>query len=192
MTPLTQSIARFVSIIGHPAVLVPVASIWVAIDQGAPAATVQRLVVIAAGLSVFVIGYSLLKVRSGAWQHVDASRRDERRSLNALLIVLLAGAAALAWTRSPSPHLPVALGLLALLCTLALLTGAWIKLSLHVGFACFATALLWPHPWALAAGIAMTIAVAWSRLLLARHSLTEVQVGGGLGSMAGVAYQLLI
>lgn len=191
MSSLIQPIARFVSIIGHPAVLVPVASIWVAIEQGAPAATVRRLVVVAAGLAVFVTAYSLLKVRSGAWQHVDASRKAERRSLNLLLIVLLAGAAAFSWRRADSAHLPVALGLLALLCMIALLTGSWIKLSLHVGFACFAAALMWPHPWALATGIVMTIAVAWSRLVLARHSLAEVLVGGGLGSVAGVAYQLL-
>lgn len=191
MSPLTNSVARFISIIGHPAVLVPAASIWVAIHQGAPAATVQRLMVIAVGLALFVTAYSLMKVRSGAWQHVDASRRSERRSLNLLLIVLLAAAAAFTWTRAASIQLPVALALLALLCTIALLTGAWIKLSLHVGFACFATALLWPHPWALTAGIVMTIAVAWSRLLLARHSLKEVLVGGGLGSLAGVVYQVL-
>lgn len=189
---MTNSAARFISIIGHPAVLVPAASIWVAIRQGAPAATVQRLVAIAVGLALFVMAYSLMKVRSGAWQHVDASRRSERRSLNLLLIALLAGAAAYSWSRSASIHLPLALALLALLCTIALLSGPWIKLSLHVGFACFATALLWPHPLALATGAAMTIALAWSRLRLARHSLTEVLVGGGLGSLAGVAYQWLL
>ena len=86
-----QSIARVVSILGHPAVLVPVAAIWVAISEAAPAATVQRLVLMAAGLAVFVTAYSLIKVRSGAWQHVDASRRSERRSLNLLLILLLQG-----------------------------------------------------------------------------------------------------
>lgn len=191
MTSAAQSIARVVSIIGHPAVLVPAAAIWVAMSRDAPAATVLRLVFIAAGLAVCVTAYSLLKVRSGAWQHVDASRKAERRSLNLLLIVLLAGAAAFSWRRADTAHLPVALGLLALLCTIALLTGSWIKLSLHVGFACFATALLWPHPWALVAGTAMTIAVAWSRLLLVRHSLVEVLVGGVLGSLTGVAYQLL-
>ena len=80
---------------------------------------------------------------------------------------------------------------MALLCMIALLTGSWIKLSLHVGFACFATAMLWPHPRALAAAAAMAIAVAWSRLLLARHSLAEVLAGGGLGLLMGVVYQLL-
>ena len=191
MTPARQSIARLVSIVGHPAVLVPVAAIWVAISQDAPAATVQRLALIAAGLAVFVTAYSLMQVRSGAWQHVDASRRSERRSLNLLLIVVLAAAAAFSWSGADSAHLPVALGLLALLCMIALLTGSWIKLSLHVGFACFATVMLWPHPWALAAAAAMAIAVAWSRLLLARHSLAEVLAGGGLGLLMGVVYQLL-
>lgn len=191
MTPARQSLARLVSIVGHPAVLVPVAAIWVAISRDASADTVQRLVFIAMGLAAFVVAYSLLQVRSGAWQHVDASRRSERRSLNLVLVVVLAGAAAFSWSRADSAPLPIALGLLASLCMIAFLTGPWIKLSLHVGFACFATALVWPQPWALAVGAAMTIAVAWSRLLLARHSVAEVLLGGVLGSFAGALYQLL-
>lgn len=72
-------LARLVSILGHPLLLMPAAGLaaWITLNG---ADTQALWIVIAAGLAAMVVlGYSYWRVRSGAWAHVDASERGERR-----------------------------------------------------------------------------------------------------------------
>jgi membrane-associated phospholipid phosphatase len=82
----------------------------------------------------------------------------------------------------------VALALSGALIVIALLVARWVKVSLHVAFAAFATALLWPIKLAVIAGIFVTAAVAWSRLVLGRHVAADVIAGLLLGAATGGAY----
>ena len=66
------------------------------------------------------------------------------------------------------------------------------KVSLHVAFAAFATALLWPIKLAVVAGVLLTAAVVWSRLVLGRHVAADVAAGLLLGTAVGGAYHVWV
>jgi hypothetical protein len=185
----TTVIARAFSIIGHPVVLTPVAAVLAAISQGAPARQVHRIALLFVGLAALVLSYSWLQVVRGRWSHVDASVRTERRGLNLFLVSVLAGGALLAvWYERR--QIAIALTLSAAVVLVGMVCARWLKMSLHVAFAAFSTALVWPQGYWVAAGIVVTGAVAWSRFTLARHSLGEIVAGLVLGSIAGVAFHL--
>jgi membrane-associated phospholipid phosphatase len=184
--------ARAVSIVGHPVVLILVAALIAASTRGA---SLQQLRLIGGALvtlGVIVLGFSWLQVRAGRWSHVDASARNERNSLNVFLVVMLFLSAVLLWFLTRRPYMSVALALSGALIVTALLIARWVKVSLHAAFAAFATALLWPIKLAVAAGVLVTAAVVWSRLVLGRHVATDVMAGLLLGAAAGGAYHVWV
>ena len=143
-------------------------------------------------LGIIVLGFSWWQVRAGRWSHVDASVRNERNSLNVFLVVLLLLSAVLLWFLTRRPYMPVALALSGALIVTALLIARWVKVSLHVAFAAFATALLWPIKLAFVVGVLVTAAVVWSRLVLGRHVAADVMAGFLLGAAAGGGYHVWV
>jgi hypothetical protein len=182
------AIARAISTIGHPVVLISVAALIAASTQGATVVQLRSVGVFMLALATVVIGFMWYQVRSGRWTHVDASGPSERPSLNLFLVGLLALSALLLWRVWHSAHMSIALALAALLIVAALLISKWLKVSLHAVFAAYSTTLLWPLKFAVVAGIIVTAAVAWSRLALSRHTVAEIIVGLLLGAIAGGAY----
>jgi hypothetical protein len=183
--------ARALSVVGHPALLMPVAVVWAAALKNA-APDVLHAAVAACGVVVACVAlYSGVQVRAGRWQHVDASVPHERRQLNGFLALLLFGVAGgLWWGCQPWP---VALGLAlgGAVVVFASLLRRWLKLSLHAAFALFAAVLLWPQWMAVLGGLALAAGVSWSRLVLRRHTLAEVVAGLLAGAAAGVAFHLI-
>ena len=186
------AVARALSLIGHPGAVMPLALMLLSRQMGAAA---QAALGVAVGITALVVLYSLWQVRRGAWAHVDASQRPERLQLNRFVAVVLLASAALAWLNHA---LALALGLAASggLVLVALVLQRWCKLSLHVGFACFAAGLMWPNAVALGFGALLSCGVAWSRLVLQRHVPRDLWVGAAVGSLAallvhGVLHRLL-
>lgn len=173
-------LARALSVIGHPGMVMPLALMMLSRQMGSAA---QAALGVAMGITVLVVLYSLWQVRRGAWVHVDASQQPERRQLNRFVAAVLLASAALAWLNC---SLALALGLVASasLVLVALALQRWCKLSLHVGFACFAAGLMWPHGLALSLGALLACGVAWSRLVLQRHVPRDIWVGAAAGSLA--------
>ncbi len=184
--------ARILSILGHPALLVPVASVAVATDRGASSAQLRSILMILASLVLIVLAFSVFQVKSGRWSHVDAVRREDRKALNAMLlgVLLIPG---LVLLRLPD-YRPVgaALALGGGMVMIAMLLSQRLKSSLHLAFGAFSTLLLWRHPAWLLAGIALLVGVAWSRLLLKRHTPVEIVSGTAIGTAAGLLYNGLI
>ena len=187
---LTLRIARGVSILGHPMLVMPLVA-WLAAraNRGDGPSTLALLMGIV-GIGLIVFAFSAMQVRAGRWQHVDASAESERRGLNIFLLGLFIVSAALAgWNFGHSP-ITVALLLAAAIILLALLVAPWCKLSLHVAFGCFA--IFVPGSLLIGAGLAILVSVvAWSRLVLGRHNLTDILVGMLAGIAAGVVFHIL-
>ena len=180
-----ESLARTVSILGHPMLVMPAAAWCAARESGIGA---QAAFAIIAGLAVpglLVLAYSAWCVGRGLWQHVDASAPVERAQLNRFLLGLFSLAAVLAvWLPAP-PRLALAFALSAAIILLALGLSRWCKLSLHVAFTAFA-ALVPDKPVIMAAFAVLGLAVAWSRLALGRHGWTDLGAGLLAGLGAGI------
>lgn len=186
------AIARAISIVGHPVVIVPAAVLIVASTRGASLRQLWLVGAAFATLGGIVIAFSWFQVGSGRWSHVDASARSERYSLNILLATICASVAAMLWYVTGKPSLALGFALAAALVVMALLLMKWVKVSLHVAFAAFATAFLWPNRLAVVAGVVFIAALVWSRLALARHVAADIATGLLLGAAAGSAYHLLV
>jgi membrane-associated phospholipid phosphatase len=176
-----NAVARMLSILGHPVLLLPLAA-WLAFARGPEAAGVLAGF---ASFGVLVMGWSWWQVRHGRWTHVDASERSERRALNRFLLVALGAGSLLAWGFAPAA-IALALGMSLLLVLAAVLSAKWWKLSLHVAFATYAALLLWRvGPEATALGLGFAAALAWSRWILERHTLRDLVAGALAGAAAG-------
>ena len=185
-------VARALSIIGHPALLMPLAIAVAATATEAP----PQLLRVAFGSAVAVAAvvglFSLWQVRAGRWLHVDASRPSERRQLTRLLAVLLGAIAVALWASGQAPAVTAGPLLVALPVVAAhALRRSW-KVSLHAAYAVLAAALLWPQLLGTALVGLLALGVAWSRLELRRHTRAEVLAGLLLGAASGAALQLLL
>lgn len=184
-------LARAVSILGHPMVVLPLAALVLAARTMSSA----QIIAMAIGFAVFamlVMGWSWWQVRRGHWAHVDASLREERRTLNRFLLLALLCAAAIAlWSGLPRA-LALGLALAASLIAMAQITARCCKLSLHLAFVVYAAILLWQAlPVAGMAGLLFAALVAWSRLILERHTRRDVIAGAMAGACAGLAFAWL-
>lgn len=184
---MSHAIARTLSILGHPLLALPL-GILLPTLRGATSADTLAIAAGFAGFALAVMLWSAYQVRRGRWMHVDASRIDERRALNRFLLPAILAGSTLAWLLSAPPRVVATLAAAAGIVLAAMLTARWCKLSLHVAFAAFAAGLLWPLGWAaVLVAAAFTVAIAWSRLRLARHTATDLIAGGLAGVLAATA-----
>jgi hypothetical protein len=101
--------------------------------------------------------------------------------------VLPIGSAAL-WLLEPALR-PGIVATWALILT-SMAANHFVKSSLHVGFAAYC-AVLWPlTPWTAPLAAAGVGLVAWSRLVLKRHTGLEAAVGAALGLAAGIGLRM--
>ena len=187
-----MTVARWVSIILHPFVMVGVLA-------GTAAATRQtrgealRSVGIVAVFTILPLAVLMWRqVRRGLWQNADASHRAERPILYVVgAIGLIALLAYLVWWR---PDSLMARGVVATLGMLGVcgMATRWIKVSLHMAFATLAATglALMRAPVGYALLVALP-ALMWSRLTLHRHTRGEVAVGTIVGAATGLAIHYL-
>ncbi|XZG71660.1 phosphatase PAP2 family protein [Chitinibacteraceae bacterium HSL-7] len=185
-----QLLARTLSIAGHPALLMPLAICGAGVMQGSGSKAVVIGAMAALGVALCTLVFSMLRVRGGHWEHVDASHPSERSEINRFLAPMLCASAVLAWFVAK----PVAIGLLlgaAIVATAQVLRRV-VKLSQHVAFAMYATALMAPVWPAVLLLSLFTAGVAWSRLALGRHTQADVIIGALAGSVAGAIFHGLL
>ncbi len=185
-------IARAFSILGHPAVLMPLAVVASARAQMATAGQIRYAVLACIAVALATLVFSALKVRRGQWVHIDASQAAERSQLNVFLVVLLWGAAAvLHWLGQPRAVV-AGLGLSGVIVAVAFAARSGLKTSLHAAFAVYAAGIAWPALWMVATITLLAIGVAWSRIVLQRHTVAEVLVGATLGTVAAGVLQSVL
>ena len=184
--------ARALSVIGHPALLMPASVVWAASLRRAPPQVVQMAAAASAAVAISVVAYSIVQVRAGRWQHVDASVAHERKQLHLFLALVLFGAAGLLWWGGQPRSVAAGLAIGGTLIAVAHLLRARLKVSLHAAFAVFAASLLWPSPAAVLLVLLLAAGVSWSRLVLHRHTRAEVVVGLLAGGAAGLAFNLFV
>lgn len=189
---MSRALARTVSIIGHPTIVVPASVLVLTLQSGTyvqAAWTLSAFVVFAA----LVMGYSKWQVRRGRWGHVDASAVGERRALNLFLLIALGVGMLLAITLDAPRELALGLALSAAVVLAAIFLQTHLKLSLHMAFVVFAAALLGAaSTLAMLAGLGFAGLVAWSRLDLQRHQPRDLVAGAAAGAVAGLLFHAVI
>ena len=179
-------LARALSIIGHPAIVLPLV-ITVRMVIAGPRPQLNWFII---GVSIFVAGtivlYSWLEVRRGNWTHVDASNKTERTKLNLILAAVLLGSTFGATLLDQSPIIPLGLFISSLMPVFALLLSKYLKVSLHTSFTAFAAFLFWPSILWVLVGFVLSLAIGWSRLVLGKHTFWEVLTGAVIGCAAGI------
>jgi membrane-associated phospholipid phosphatase len=140
-------------------------------------------------IAVSLLGcYIAWRVSRGTWSDADVSRQRDRPHFYIVAVTVSFGILMALWLLGASqPVLRGAAGVPALL-FLAFLATFWRKVSLHVAFAAFATAIMTSvNLWFLPAGALACLALGWSRLVLHRHTAVEVAAGAVLGAVCGIA-----
>lgn len=188
MSISARRLAAVVSWIGHPLVFVTATVAIVVTTQLAS----RMAFAILAVLLLSVIGPTavllILGVRSGRWRDADVSVHEERRHFYPVAIPLSAlGTLMTWWIGAPNYILRGGIVTLSLL-IIAALVNYRSKISLHTLFAAFCTAVLFRlSPIYGSAAFLLAALIFWSRLFLARHTLTETISGLILGAAGGIA-----
>ena len=188
----TMLIARWVSILAHPFVMV-VLMVGAATEQlGAPGQVVRTVGVVALFTILPIVILTIWQVRRGAWMNVDASNPRDRPLLFTVAIVsLIALVGYLVALRRHSFLLRGSTVTLVMLVVCAIATR-WVKVSLHMAAAGLtATALI-----LLGSAVGWFVAgvlpfLAWSRFALGRHTVLEVALGLVFGVIGGLAVKLV-
>lgn len=130
--------------------------------------------------------FTLVKVRKGVWNNLDVSDQNHRGQFYGMLISLLAVLTIISWVADVPRSIAMGTTAILSLVTIAFVLNNSIKVSLHTGFSVFvACVLLLMQPLLALFAFALAIAVAWSRVVLKRHSTREVMIGGALGLVVG-------
>jgi membrane-associated phospholipid phosphatase len=187
----TIFIARWLSIVAHPFVMVGVMVGVAASGRSSAREAARSVLIVLAFTLVPLLVLMVRQVRVGAWKNVDASNANERPVLYLVGGVALTALLAYLAISSPQSYLVRgSVGTLAMLAACAVATR-WVKVSLHVAFgALAATTLLMTGSVAGWVLLPLVPALAWSRLLLARHRPLEVALGTLMGFSAGLAVVL--
>src|SRR5262245_11369090 len=179
------AVARIISIVGHPFVLLSILVLWLQLQTNRERALRAT---IAFGLIVLV-PFTLVIWRarvSGRWRTVDASDKADRPIFYlAMGIVLLVAAVYFHLVEHSAAFVRGCLVVGAMMLA-AFALNPWLKLSLHVAFAIFCGLLLttFEVSWGLPILLFLPLLI-WSRLVLSRHVLSETIGGmilGGLGA----------
>ncbi|HEY0160385.1 MAG TPA: hypothetical protein VGF28_24070 [Thermoanaerobaculia bacterium] len=179
----TTPLARWLSIAGHPFVLIP-------LTVGASTRSLFWAAVIAASTTLPLLAIIIRNVRKGRWSDADVSRHDQRSGLyHAGLPILLLSALVL-YVLGADPRLLRGIAAGVAMAVAGLIGNRWLKISMHMMFAAFcAVAISRAYPGALtvAAATLFLAALAWSRNHLKRHTWPEIATGLALGLLAGAA-----
>jgi hypothetical protein len=185
-----KTIARALSIGGHPLFVLPLAIAVVLARAGSDPAAIAWILGSVVGALIVSATYVVYRVRRGDWTDVDVSTREQRPRMYAVAIACTGAACAVLWySGQPAPVVRGALAAVVLLMLSAASNQLGVKASLHTSFSVYAAAMLWTSSLVLGAfGVLLAIAVAWSRIALSRHTSREVAVGFALGALCSVPF----
>lgn len=184
---MDSSLARLVSIAGHPAVLMPTAAVIASPGHLTQTALLVSLVCVA-----LVVGYSFYKSHRGDWSHIDASAPVERAQLNSRFSLGLLAVAGVLWFTGLQVSVPLVVGLSGLIVLTGYVLRHLAKLSLHMAFAVFAAFIVWPNHAAAVGLAAVAAAVGWSRIALRRHTAADIILGAVAGVTGGLVFHVAV
>lgn len=137
---------------------------------------------------IFPISFWIFwNVRKGNYTDADVSHQKQRNSLYYFINTLLLGY--LLWDYFVQDNLDLPMVFLLILFILMMLSNYFIKSSMHTAFNLFAAALFFSiNPLLGIAWLFITIVVAWTRIVLKRHSPREIFSGSAIALLVSFLY----
>lgn len=184
---MLQIIARIISIVFHPlAVIMAFALLYITtIYDCEMALLVMSLIGYIAVLPIVI--YNSVQLLRGKISNFDLSNQQERNKtypLLLLILVLLVGSSI--WMDVPKA-LILNLGIFAMMLVVFFFFRNYLKISLHASTSFFLTALiLFDFGIIGLYAVFISILVAFSRIILKRHTKMEVVIGGASGLLLGL------
>jgi membrane-associated phospholipid phosphatase len=174
-------IARLVSLAGHPFVMIVLLVLLLSWTLDRPAA--GRITGFVAAIGLIPTGLLLWRrAPSRRRQTADASAPDDRAILYFSLFAVLLLSSVYFHFVEHSALLVRGSAITALMSAVAAVFNRWIRLSLHLAFAVYSGLILAKiHPGYGLPILVLAPLLAWSRLVLLRHTLPEVIGGAALG-----------
>jgi len=182
-----KNVARIVSIVGHPFVLVPLAIVLATRDAAASRGPVLGAVL---GTMAVLAVYVLRKWRRGELTDVDVSSREQRPRVFFIGIASSGAAcvAMIATKQAPGVIRGTAIAC-GVLVVMFLVNRFLLKASLHSAFAAIAAGIVWrASPLLTLAFALVALIVGWSRVRYGRHTASEVVAGLVIGSIAALGF----
>lgn len=189
----SEKIARVVSVVGHPFVLLTLTVFIAALHRTHPLRALTF-----GGVAVLCTVSPLLfiirrKVSAGKWSDHDISDASERRSFYPIAIAIATASTFLFYLLDFPPGILVGMLISLVILLAAMLINRFSKISLHVIFATyFAVALSAVSLWSGTGFLLLAAMVGWSRVRLKRHTVLQVLSGALLGALAGGAFLKII
>src|SRR5687768_1241778 len=121
-----RSIGRFLSIVGHPFILLPLAVGYVVSRRLSMEQALHTMGVLLAWFLLFGT-YVVIQVRRGVWTDVDVSSHEHRPHMYMLAVPLAVASVLVLWWRGyPTPVL-IGMGSAAAMLAVASILNRWIK-----------------------------------------------------------------
>jgi len=184
---MKKKIAQIISVAGHPLLTIPLFVVIVTFTLEDFRKAFITSTIIIGGFFIPLILRLYLKSRKGSYTNFDVSDRIQRKSIFFFIIPILSVVTFIAFLTDQSINLCLSLLFGLTLVAVSQVVNLTIKSSMHVSFHIYLSFLIMTlNPFIGIIAFLITIPIAWSRIVLGRHSLKEVLIGGLLGVLAGL------
>ena len=192
-TSLKAGIAKLISNFGNPFTLIFLFTVF-STFHFLPVNKAIKISIIILFIALIPTGlFIIYNVKKGTYTNYDVSNQKQRPSLYLFsLSVLIFIIAVLVFNQEPKFIIGGGIAAFILL-LISFLVNMKVKCSLHTSFAVF-IALAFLHLnliWSFGL-LLFAFFMGWSRLILRRHTIGEVMIGGILGSTVGLLFYIFI
>lgn len=179
---MKQKIANFISIIGHPLLTIPIfiAIVMFANENAKKAFYISFLIIGCVFVPIILRMY--IKSKNGTYTNFDVSDKKQRKTLFIFIIPLLVIVTFILFKSQQNNNLCMTILFATILVFISQVVNLFIKSSLHVSLNIYLSFLVMTLNYKI--GIILflfTGLLGWSRIVLGRHTLKEVLVGGAIG-----------
>jgi len=184
---MKKKIAQFISIAGHPLLTIPLFLVIITftLEDFKKAFIISSLII--GGFFLPLILRLYLKSRNGSYTNFDVSDRKQRKSVFTFIVPILSVVTLFMYFTGQSTNLCLSLLFGLMLVIISQVVNLYIKSSMHVAFHLYLSFLILAMNTRIGIiALLITFPIAWSRIVLGRHTLKESLVGGGIGGMVGL------
>jgi len=188
---LNSKVANFLSIIGHPLLTVPLIIEFVLLQNFQFSEIILESSLLF-GIIILTVANNLYKLKKKSYSNFDVSNQNQRKNFYLYLLIVLIIFLLIDNFLIENSKISVGLWISFSMVVCFAIINYFIKSSLHTGVNLFLTCILFSQNIGLAfIFLVLTFLVAYSRLILKKHSLKEIISGGIIGLIFGLIYLIL-